>query len=242
MFTFEQTKSLMLRPELDHADVEAVWLDILLPKSKPILVRACYRPPDQHNFYELLEEICAKSVDFVKSEVMIIGDLNTDILKKDSSICKALRSFCNLFDLHQLITQFTRVCADTQTIIVLILVSDQSKIWKSGVIDYGLSDHSMIFCTRKIKKVQLNCHNTIKARSLKNYSKDALFTLLRDTDWSPVFNCAEVDKAWVYSKSLFLVAVDTLAPVKNFRIKVRTEPWINADIFKAIKKRNVLFN
>ena len=90
--------------------------------------------------------------------------------------------------------------------------------------------------------MQLNCHNTIKARSLKNYSKDALFTLLRDTDCSPVFNCAEVDKAWVYFKSLFLVAVDTLAPVKNIRIKVRTEPWINADILKAIKKTNGLFN
>ena len=148
MFTFEQTKSLLLRPELDHADVEAVWLDILLPKSKPILVRACYRPPDQHNFYELLEEICAKSVDFVKSEVMIIGDLNTDILKKDSSICKALRSFCNLFDLHQLITQFTRVCADTQTIIDLILASDQSKILISGVLT--MASVIMIFCTRKI--------------------------------------------------------------------------------------------
>ena len=105
--------------ELDHADVEAVWLDLLLPKSKPILIGACYRPPDQHNFYELLEETCAKSVDFVKSEVIIIGDLNSDILKKDSSICKALRSFCNLFALHQVITQFTRVCADTQTIIDL---------------------------------------------------------------------------------------------------------------------------
>ena len=79
-------------PELDLADVEAVWLDILLPKFKPILVGARYRPPDQTNFYELLEVTFAKSVDIVNSEVIIIGDLNTDILKKDSSICKALRS------------------------------------------------------------------------------------------------------------------------------------------------------
>lgn len=45
-----------VRTELGHADVEAVWLYILLPKSKPILIGACYRPPEQQNFYELLEE------------------------------------------------------------------------------------------------------------------------------------------------------------------------------------------
>ena len=40
----------------------------------------------------------------------------------------------------------------------------------------------------------------------------------------------------------FLVAVDTLAPVKNIRVKVRTEPWINADILKSINIRNYIFN
>lgn len=78
----------------------------------------------------------------------MIGDLNTDVLKKDSSICKALRSFSR----WQLITQFTRVCTDTQTIIDLISVSDQSKILKSGLIEYGLSDHSMFFVHANSRK------------------------------------------------------------------------------------------
>ena len=48
---------------------------------------------------------------------------------------------------------------------------------------------------------------------------------------------ANTSSDWFYIKSLFL------APVKKIiRIKVRTEPWINADILKAIKKINGLFN
>lgn len=66
------------RMDLNNDQIEAVWLNILLPKSKPVLVGACYRPPDQTMFYELREEVCSKCMDFVKSEVIMIGDFNTD--------------------------------------------------------------------------------------------------------------------------------------------------------------------
>ena len=47
-----------LRHDLDNDNLEAVWIDVLLPKSKPILIGAVYRPPDQRNFIEILENVC----------------------------------------------------------------------------------------------------------------------------------------------------------------------------------------
>ena len=32
-------------------DIESIWIEILLPKTKPILVGACYRPPKQSDFF-----------------------------------------------------------------------------------------------------------------------------------------------------------------------------------------------
>lgn len=153
-----------------------------------------------------------------------MGDFNTNILKKDSSIFKSLRNFCHLCSMHQLISQFTRVSTSSQTIIDLVLTSDKSKISNSGVIDYGLSDHSMIFCTRKTRRSVFNCHSSVRSRSLKNYNTEALLDLLDSLDWSDVFSSSSVDEAWYYFKTLFLSAVDRIAPLKTFRIKARTEP------------------
>ena len=41
-----------------------------------------------------------------------------------------------------------------------------------GLIDIGLSDHQMIFCTAKIKKENVGGHTQISCRSFKNYSVD----------------------------------------------------------------------
>ena len=41
-----------------------------------------------------------------------------------------------------------------------------------GLVNIGLSDHQMIFCTRKIIKEKVGNHKQISFRSSKNYSVD----------------------------------------------------------------------
>ena len=41
-----------------------------------------------------------------------------------------------------------------------------------------------------------------------------------------------------YVQKLFLGAVDELAPMREIRIKQRTEPWMNADILTLITLRD----
>ena len=230
------------RTDLYSDQIEAVWLDILLPKSKPILIGACYRPPDQTQFYELLEELCTKRLDLVKSEVIMMGDFNTDIQKRDVSGYKALMNYCRSFSLYQLINEPTRVCSNTQTTIDLVLVSDKSRIAQSGVINYGLSDHSIVFCTRKSKKAVLDCHSSVRTRSMKRYNKEAFNESLKQMDWSNVLQCKDVNEAWCSFKHRFLEVVDKVAPYKEIRIKQRTEPWVNDDILEAIRARNRKYN
>ena len=44
-----------VRIDFQHPELETVWAEILLPKTRPILVGTCYRPPKQMNFYDLME-------------------------------------------------------------------------------------------------------------------------------------------------------------------------------------------
>ena len=100
----------------------------------------------------------------------------------------------------------------------------------------------MIFCTRKITKVTVGSHNTVKLRSLKKYNKEDFQSNLLSADWSPVLLSNNVSESWNSFKHIFLSIVDNIAPLKQIRIKQRTEPWINSDILKIIQDRDNAFN
>ena len=61
------------------------------------------------------------------------------------------------------------ILANSKTTIDLILASDYTNISQSGVIDIGLSDHCMIYCTRKLKRDYIGKHNNVTFRLQKRY-------------------------------------------------------------------------
>ena len=55
------------------------------------------------------------------------------------------------------------------------------------MIDVGISDHQLIYCTRKIKRIKHNMHNQIQVQSLKKYSAE-IFTNALKTVQFPNYN------------------------------------------------------
>ena len=198
----------------------------------------------QTHFYDILESVCSKSADFLSKETIILGDFNTDVAKlcKNCTLLKTLNTFMDRFHFKQLIVDFTRVCQSTATIIDLILVSDNDKILQSGVMNICISDHLMTYCTRKDSKNFIGIHNTVKIRSMKNYNKTDFEVTLLNADWSSVMLSDNVSAAWDSFKSIFVSAVNNVAPLKQVRIKQRTEPWMTQDILQSIKDRDFSFN
>lgn len=198
------------------------------------VVGICYRPPDQSDFFERLEEILNVSNYVLGQELIILGDLNTDMLKKDSPVFKHFSSFCKSYALKQIIVDPTRITPKSRTIIDIILVSDTSKTFKSGVLEVGLSDHNMIYVIRKLKRGAIRHHNTLKIRSLKRYSPQIFAEELSKVNWIEVMQCDDVDIAWDRFKRNFLQVLNKVAPYKEIRIKQRTEPWMTDSILKKI--------
>ena len=122
----------------------------------PILTGICYRPPKDNNFYMNLETLLVPKVSF-QNELLILGDFNTNVSKGPECGLKCkLMSFMNTFNMTQVIRDYTRVTNTTKSIIDLIMVSDVDKISQQGVLPSGLSDHLIIYCTRKTAKSLLN--------------------------------------------------------------------------------------
>ena len=171
-------------------------------------------------FYDLFEDICLSSTHIQERECVVLGDFNTNVT--GSQRCKlktSLNSCLDLLNWTQVIRDMTRISTTSSSTIDLILVSDTDKISQSGVLDVGVSDHCMIY---------------FKIRSMKKYNKEVFQMNLLSIDWSSVLSSDNVVDAWEKFKSIFMSVVNNISPIKEVRIKQRTEPWINAEILQSI--------
>ena len=78
--------------------------------------------------------------------MIILGDLSCDTAaKKLSSESKQMHELFDIYQLTQLIKDFTRITENASTLIDLAFTND------SGVIDCPISDHSLIYAIRRPK-------------------------------------------------------------------------------------------
>ena len=176
-------------------DFEHLLFDLLLPNCKPILIGILYRPPKQTDFLEKVSAAIAEFDNFDNQEVYILGDLNYDLLDKNNYILEGNNSkrsvpwvnqylqFMSMHNLKQLIRSPTRVAKSSSTLLDHILTNSDEMITKSGVLNIGLSDHQLIFCTRKKQKSKLHEHKILKIdisriiqqKAFVTYSKKLIF-------------------------------------------------------------------
>ena len=135
-----------VRTDLYEEGMESVWVELLLPKSRGILVNSVYRSPRDNLFVEKLRGSLSR-LDLGK-EIYILGDFNIDFGSKASLLYRSYMGVVNLFNLRQIIDKPTRITDNSCTILDHILTNSVGKLVNSGVFDYGVSDHLPVFCSR----------------------------------------------------------------------------------------------
>ena len=136
-----------VRPDLFNDDLEDLWLEILLTKSKPIYVSVCYRTDGNNNLLKCLETSLTKlrpDCDFI-----VLGDFNLCLINGKTKLCKDYKTFFKFYNCKQLINSPTRVTDTTSSLLDHIFTNNSDKINQSGVLPIGFSDHYITFCTRK---------------------------------------------------------------------------------------------
>ena len=68
------------------SDFENIFLDLLLPNSKLILIGILYRPPDQSGFLDMVSSAIADMEDFDTQEAYLLGDFNFNLPDKSKYI------------------------------------------------------------------------------------------------------------------------------------------------------------
>ena len=125
-----------------------------------------YRPLRLGNFTETITEHFSK-INTNDTKIYILGDFNINLLAKQnykfyqtntqslSSEAKNYFQFCSLYGLEQLIKSPTRVTCITSSLIDHILTAFLERVSHQGIIDVGLSNHQLIYCTRKFSRKKI---------------------------------------------------------------------------------------
>ena len=122
------------------------------------------------------------------NEIYLLEDFNINLLQNGKFILKENHSyklknsrsalvskykeFYQIFSLAEIIEEPARITCSTSILLDYISTNSSEKVSQKGVIDVGISDHQLIYCTRKIKRIKDNMHNQIQVRSLKRYSAE----------------------------------------------------------------------
>ena len=102
----------------------------------------------------------------------IIGNiLNAKITPWCSNDAKNYLPFGKMFGLEQIINSPTSITCRNTPLLDHFLASIFWWISQLGVVNVGVSDHQLIYCTRKINKLIAGCvHKHLSFHSFKKYS------------------------------------------------------------------------
>ena len=136
----------------------------------------------------------------------------------------------------------TIITCHTSTLIDHIVTNYEEKVTQSGgVIDTSLSDHQLIFCTRKIKRVKTNNHKQISFRSLKNYSMENFERELKNIAFPNYEKFSDVNSAYNDIVNKITQVINNLAPYKTIRVKNQSSEWFDGELAEQISNRDKLF-
>lgn len=106
------------RTDLETKEIESIWLQLKFGNNAPMLIFYLYKNPAikisewQNNFEIMMDKLPNK-----KQEIMLLGDFNINLKRKQTSWNSTITSL----GLEQIITKNTRVTDKTQTYLITFI-------------------------------------------------------------------------------------------------------------------------
>ena len=228
------------RADLEHQDIECLWLKIKYAGSSRLLVGFIYRNGRVNqadwssSFAEMLDGVSSQNCNY-----LLLGDMNLNLFSEQ----KAWTSLYTSFSLKQLINVPTRKTDSTSTLIDHIYTNNDHIISEICVPTSGISDHFPTFCTIRHKRPKFlkNKHDTYYFRNFKRFKEQDFVNDLLQAPFESVFSITDPSCALRLWADIFSSISDKHAPMTKKRIKTDTfPPWLTPDIRSEMKIRDAL--
>ena len=206
-----------------------LWLKIQVRNLKSIIICTVYRPLD--TTLTCLEGDLTATLIYADKPMYIMGNLNCNPLNAECNETKSLTSFCESFNLSQLIASPTRVTDSSSSLIGVILTSQSKQVIKAGVIDCLI-----IFVDLRLKASRPKV-TYVKTRSFKNYNPDA-FQYMSFAPWSVLEIFDDINDKLHAFDLLFNEILDHHAPISSIKVRGKPNPCITEETRELMKSRN----
>ena len=228
------------RNDLENPRIETIWLEIQLKEIKMLLC-CLYRSDftaSQTLFITEIYDSIEMALDY-SPYVILTGDINIDFSNLTNF---QLRDCISLFNLRNVITEPTRVTANSSTLIDPVIVSDACIVLDSGTMDVDefVSDHKATYIS-----VQINTNlSTSYYREVWNYKNadfERLNNLISTYNWDIIINeNFTIDQSCAMFTDLFMKFCKECIPCKKVLIRQNDKPWFNSELRYNIKLRDRL--
>ena len=209
--------------------------------KKKWIIYSIYRPPNSNieTFLSDLFSAVNRALDSYDN-IIIMGDINIDTHDKADPGFEKLMSFCDVFDLTNIVKSKTCFIKNHSSSIDVILTNRPRSFQKTSVFETGLSDyHSLVVTTMKSTVPRLK-PKKIKYRSYKKFVPEKF---LKDVKQAK-FECDDHDsyKFYDHPTKTFRDLVEKHAPIKTKFRRGNNAPFMNPELKKGIYTRTRLKN
>lgn len=175
----------------------------------------------------------------LKSNTLLIGDLNHDLLSNNGNNLLSLMSSYNFTNFNN---KPTRISNDSTTLLDVLFANCDNIISNSDVFDCPFSDHRFLVAALNIDSISSGSV-TIETRQLNDekislisnkLSIDHMLSLTRLVDNSD-------DKFYAFTKSI-LDVLNEIAPLKQIRLRNRNLPWVDYELRLYLSLRDKVYS
>ena len=221
------------RKEYELPDIEAMWHEIRVG-STSMLLCTCYRPPNSGIvFWDKLGDCISMAQNTNTSNLIIIGDLNSD---PSTTSGKKLNEFTVSHNLHINVHEATRYTATGSSILDQVLSSSQHVVNNITIEPpIGTNDHCTVVASLRLKPKIDPPYN----RTIWNYSKADISGLKRhlaQADWDACFSSEDVNCIACSWTETLLNGARMFIPNRTITVRPKDKPWYTNEL-RTIKRK-----
>ena len=205
---------------LCNRDVEIVWLKLSLKLTKLTYIGAIYRPPDgsYENFEQIIEQKILDIESLGDCDLLLTGNFNLNLLNTRDSNTKRYKLMLARQKLTSMILSPTRITNTSKSCIDHLVTNRPDLYHNAGVFDPGLSDHALVFASRKKKKENRHIHY-VRCTSYRHFNATNFYNDALATDWSCIESTDDIEAATDLFMNMMLEICNRHAPYTNLKLR-----------------------
>ena len=220
-------------------DFETIAITITRPNFRKLMICCVYKPPKGkiEKCIKLLKEMVNK-YKALNYEIWLLGDFNTDLLRRDNVHTADLVKFAKVVGLTQLINDVTRPNQRGGSCIDLIF-TDCSYVIDKGILNDMIADHFSVFAVRKKSREKKD--SIVKTvRDYTNFDEINFERLLKNINWDTFDNHSDPNYQWELIHGYTVDILSIMCPYKRIVSRKKVTPWITPEIYTASREKKRL--